>query len=138
MGPCFSHFLTSLYKCSFFCAAMAKTRVSFFSVSYGDHTRHETTHKYRVPGNVNTYNVPSITPHQCCRCSLQQVPRSCSYKEKGDAVRIEPPPPSPSAFRLCLPPLRTQLAGAVLTTSERRRHPGAERSRLVETIVSAL
>ena len=60
-----------------------------------DHTRHETTYHmnstYQVSYSSNTY---------CCRCSLQQVPRSYSYKE-GDAARIEPPPPSPSTCRLC-------------------------------------
>ena len=37
-----------------------------------------------------------------------------------------------------VPPLRAQLADAVSTSSERRRHPDAERARRVEIIVSAL
>ena len=39
--------------------------------------------------------------------TLQQVPRSYSYKEKGDAARIEPPPPSPSTCGLCARSSRT-------------------------------
>ena len=35
------------------------------------------------------------------------VPRSYSYKEIGDAVTIEPPPPSPSTCRLCARSSRT-------------------------------
>ena len=41
------------------------------------------------------------------RYSLQQLPRSYSYKGTGDAARIEPPPPSPSTFRLCARSSRT-------------------------------
>ena len=43
----------------------------------------------------------------CCRCSLQQEPRSYWYKERGDAVRIEPPPTSPSTCHLWVRGSRT-------------------------------
>ena len=114
---------------------MAKTRISFFSyilrsIIYGDHTRHETTY------HMNTTYIPGIIQQQYALppLSLQQVPRSYSYKQKGDAVRIEHPPPSPSTCRLCV----RSFAHAVSPPIERRRHPGAERARRVESIVSAL
>ena len=53
---------------------------------------------------------------------------------KGDAVRIEPRPPSSQQ----VPLLRAQLADVVSTPSKRRRHPDAWRGRRVQTIVSAL
>ena len=58
-----------------------------------DHTSieyHLLRTRYQVLYSSSTY---------CCRCSLQQAPRSHSYKEKRDAVRIEPPPPSASPYR---------------------------------------
>ena len=39
--------------------------------------------------------------------SSQQVPRSYCWYEKGDAVRIEPRPPSPNTCRLCARNSRT-------------------------------
>ena len=54
-----------------------------------------------------SYHVPGIytaaSSSYCCRRSLQQVhmypDRTCTQK-KSEAVRIEPPPPSPSICRL--------------------------------------
>ena len=55
--------------------------------------------------------------------------------EKGDAVRIEPRPPSPNTCRLCARSSRTLFE----IPSERRRHPDAGRAQRVQSIiVSAL
>ena len=78
--------------------------ISFFfgMIPRPHQTRDHISCEYHVPGIIlyrsSTY---------CCRCSLQQVPRLHSYEEKGDAVRIEPRPPSPNTCRLCARSSRT-------------------------------
>ena len=69
---------------------MAKTRISFFS--YDTETT-RTTYQVLILYSSSSY---------CCRCSLQQVPRSYC-----DAVNIESRPPSPSTWRLCARSSRT-------------------------------
>ena len=76
-----------------------KTSISFFFVRCGDHTYHVLGTRYLYGSSL-----------YCCRWSLQQVPTSVALLcEKGDAVRIEPRPPSPSTCRLCERSSRTLL-----------------------------
>ena len=76
----------SLYECRILCAALCKNK--HFCFSYDKET---TRTKDQGPGIYMTSSSP------------QQVPRSycCTKIEKGDAVRIEPRPPSPSTCGLC-------------------------------------
>ena len=106
-------------------ARLPKTCISFFRMIRRLHQTQDNT-SYE-------YHVPSIVQHCCCRCSLHQVTRLYSYKEKGDAVRIEPTPPSPSTCRLCARSSRTLFRPQASGDG----HPDAERARRVEGMVSA-
>ena len=76
-----------------------KTSISLFFVLYGDHTR--TTYQVPVPGIYSKQQFAAGTP-------------IVLLYEKGDAVRIEPRPPSPTR----VPLRRAQLADVVSTPSE--------------------
>ena len=70
-----------------------KTRISIFSY-YTETTR---TTYHTIPGTGTMYQVPGIYSKQKF---AEGTPIVLLY-EKGDAVRIEPRPPSPNTCRLC-------------------------------------
>ena len=70
---------------------MCKNKLFIFSVLYGDHTYHV------------WYQVPRIYSKQQFAAGTPIVLRY----EMGDAVRIEPRPPSPNTCRLCSRSSRT-------------------------------
>ena len=87
---------------------------------------------------ITTYLVPCTrylysSSSYCCRCSLQQVPRSYWCTKKMTPIER-----AKATISQHVPPLRAQLADVVSTPSERRRHRDAERARRVQSIVSAL
>ena len=76
---------------------MAKN-THFISCSYDTETTPTRDYTYNVNSTYHVFSYSSYT---------LLVPRSYSYKKKGDAVTIEPPPPSPSTCRLCVRSSRT-------------------------------
>ena len=81
-----------MYECRILCAALCRIEEFIFFVVYRDHTRIT----YQVP-------VPDIWSKQQFAAG---TPIELLY-EYGDAVRIEPRPPSPNTCRFCARSSRT-------------------------------
>ena len=111
-------FLNSLYGCRILCAALGKNKHFIFFVWYGDHT-------YRVPGTRYFYSNSSY----CCRCCLQQVPRSsfCTKRvtslESSHGHHLPPRAASARAARgRCFDPKRAATAPGCGACSAIREH----------------
>ena len=101
-----------MYECRILLAARCENKHLTFFVLYGDHayyvwyqvpvrgmipgtgTRYDTRYRYEVPGIYSKQQFAAGTP-------------MVLLYEKGDAVRIEPRPPSPNTCRLCARSSRT-------------------------------
>ena len=132
------HFTTSLYECSLSCAAMAKhVHFIYFRMIRRPHPAQVSPHLI-LPGNTNTmYSYQVIPVHSSSTAAvvftadttpivLEQRKRWRRYNRATATIAQH------------VPPLRAQLAGAVSTPSERRRHTDSKPTGLVEIIVSAL
>ena len=91
----------NLYECRILCVALCKTSISFFRmISYVDRTYQV---GYQLPG-TGIYTAAAV------RIAAAEVYSSTPIVllyDKGDAIRIEPRPSSPSTCRLCARSSRT-------------------------------